>query len=129
MSKEFELPSGALLKIQLAPFADSKALYQAVLEEMKDIQLNSSDELFNLFKDAACAGFSSKKIEAALEVCFKRCLYNDLKIDRNTFEPEEARQDFVHVCIYVAQENIMPFLKSLSAQFQQLSATRKSAQA
>lgn len=120
--KDVELPSGAVLKIQVGSFAESKALYQAFLEEVRGIQLMASAEIMNVFKDLACAAFSSKKIEAAMEPCLKRCLYNDGKIDKNTFEPTEAREDYMAVCVEVARENITPFLKSLSVEYQKFLA-------
>lgn len=124
---ELKLPSGATLKLSPAPFGDAKALYQAVLEEMKSVEVSSTTDLASLFKNLACVGFSSKKIDACLWECFKRCLYNDLKIDKDTFEPVEARDDYMLVSIAVAKENILPFVKSLYAEYQQfLSMTEKS---
>lgn len=115
MTKDVLLPSGANLKITLSPFAVSRALYQAILEEGKTLALDpTADVDVNLFKDLFCAGFSSKKIEAALEECFKKCLYNTVHITKDTFEPEEARQDYPIVCWEVAYANISPFLKHLS---------------
>lgn len=123
---EIKLPSGAILKITLAPFADAKALYQSVLEEIKDVEINSRSDMANVFKNIACVGFSSKKIEACLETCFKRCTYNcgkgDLKIDKDTFESSESRGDYMGVCMAVAKENILPFMKSLYAEYQQFLA-------
>lgn len=124
--KEIKLQSGALLKISHTPFSESKALYQAVLEEMKSIKLATGAELGDLIKDIFCIGFSSKKVEAALDVCFKRCTYSngngDLKIDDKTFESESAREDYSMVCIEVIQENISPFMKGLFAGFKRVSA-------
>jgi hypothetical protein len=118
---EIDLPSGAILKITLAPFSDSKALYQAILEEMKEIDFQAGSEIASLFKNISCAALSSKKIEKCLEVCFKRCTYDsgagDLKIDAQTFEKEEHRQDYITVCSAVIEANIMPFMKSLLAEF------------
>ena len=125
MSDEVNLPSGAVLKVNVAPFADAKALYQAVLEELKGVHFDSSTDLTALFKDIAFAGFASKKIELCLDQCFKRCLYNELKIDKATFEPVDARQDYVVVCIAVAKANIAPFLNGLLVEFKQF--TQKTA--
>jgi len=125
--KEITLPSGAILKITLAPFSDSRDLYQAFLEEIKTINFKSSVQ--EALKDLICYGFSSKRIEMCLEKCFKRCLYNsgngDLKIDKDTFEPEEARDDYLTVCLEVAKENVMPFTKSLYAKYKPLIETIK----
>jgi len=120
--KEIDLPSGAKLKITLAPFADSRELYQAMLEEMKLIDFKSTMQFSEIMKEIICYAFSSKRLESCLEKCFKKCLYNsgngDLKIDKDTFEPAEARDDYLTVCLEVAKENIMPFTKSLYAKFQ-----------
>lgn len=112
------LPSGAVLKITLAPFAQSKALYQAILEEVKTLRLDPDAEVdVNLYKDLFCVGFSSKKIEAALAKCLDRVTYNDLKIDDQTFESEAARDDYMTVCFEVTKANILPFTKSLYAKY------------
>lgn len=127
--KEITLPSGAILKITLAPFADARELYQAMLEEMKMIDFKSNIDVSSVLKEFICYGFSSKRIEYCLEKCFIRCLYNsgsgDLKIDKNTFEPAEARDDYLTVCLEVAKENILPFTKSLYAKYKPLIETIK----
>lgn len=112
------LPSGAELKVTVADFAVSKALYQAILEEAKAVHIDPVAEIdVNLFKDMFCACMSSKKVEVCLAECLKRVTYNGLKIDKDTFEPVEAREDFTTVCFEVAKENVAPFMKSLFAQF------------
>lgn len=121
--KEVKLPTGAVLKVTPAPFADAKALYQAVLDEVKPLSIAGKPEV-EMYKDLFCAGFSSKKIEAALWECFKRCQYcdqrGDLKIDKDTFEPVESRDDYLTVCMEVAKENLAPFVKSLYAEYAHL---------
>lgn len=121
--KKIGLPSGAELAISLAPFADSKALYQAVLEELKSVSIDPDQEIdVNLFKDLFCVGFSSKKIESALLKCIDRCTYDGKKIDKDTFEPVGARGDYMKVCIEVVKENILPFVKDLSAEYLKIMA-------
>lgn len=119
--REVKLPSGATLKIQVSPFAISKALYQALLRELKDLPVNTGMEMASIFKDLFCIGFASPAIEACLWECFKRCTYNggngDLKIDDQTFEPVERRDDYMKVCVEVARENVIPFAKSLYAEY------------
>lgn len=128
--KEVKLPSGAILKITISPFSDSKALYQALLEEFRKIDFKSSTGIPVVLKDVLCAGFSSKKIESCLEQCFKRCIYNDgrgdLKIDATTFEKEESRVDYISVCMAVTKENVAPFMTGLFAEFQQSSQMMES---
>ncbi len=120
---EVKLPSGAVLKIDIAPFADAKALKQAVLKELKSIQVTTKTDMEVFFKDMFCIGFSSPEIEKCLGECFKRCLYNDLRISDQTFEPENARQDYMTVCFEVAKANILPFMKSLYAEYLRIIAT------
>lgn len=127
---EVKLPSGKVLKIQVAPFADSKALYQAFLEEVKGLRMDPTTEMdVNLWKDLLCLGLSSKKIEGALDPCLKRCLYGGLRIDNDTFEPVECRDDYFTVCFEVAKENILPFTKSLSQKYAHILDKLKSFQA
>jgi hypothetical protein len=127
--KEIKLPSGAQLKITPSPFADAKALYQAVLEDLRVLPISAGTDMASLYRDLFCIGFSSKKIEACLWECFKRCTYNagngDLKIDKDTFEPVSARDDYWTVCMEVAKENIHPFAKSLYAEYGHILATLK----
>lgn len=114
---EFKLPSGAILKVTVAPFTESRSLYQAFLEEMRGLKIDDLAEIdVNLFKDLACVALASKKVEAALWVCMKRVTYNDLKVTEDTFEPEAARDDYFKVCWEVARLNVSPFMKSLSAE-------------
>lgn len=118
--REVNLDSGAVLKVGTAPFADSKALFQAMLSEMRSVHIGAKLELADLVKDLFFIGFSSPLIEARLEKCLERCLYNGMKIGPDTFEDEKAREDYLSVCAEVATENLRPFLKTLFARFQGL---------
>lgn len=116
--KEFSLPSGATLRVSLSPFGTSRALYQAILDEVKNLKLDpKADVDVNLFKDLFCTLLASKKVEAQVWECMKKATYNNIRITEDTFEPEEARQDYFEVMMNVAKENVMPFMKSLSAQY------------
>lgn len=115
--KEHTLPSGAILKIYPAPFADAKALYQELLAELQKAKIESTDELHNLMKDVLFIGFSSKKIDAAVEKCLARCTYNDKRITAEVWEPTEARQDYIKALSLVTWANVEPFSKGLYAEF------------
>lgn len=129
--KEFKLPSGAVLKVGLSPFAVSKELYQAMLLEIKDIELKWSTDLdANFFKGIGCSLLSSKQFESKLWECFKKCTYNGEVINEETFESEKAREDYLEVCYSVARENIYPFTKTLMQRYSEviaelLSSSRK----
>lgn len=118
-----KLSSGAELKVSPAPFAVSRALYQSFLSEVKGLKMDPKAEVdVNLWKDLFCAVMSSKIVEEKLEECMKRCLYNGLKIDSETFEPIQARGDYMTVCLEVGKANILPFMKDLSVQSESLMA-------
>jgi len=122
--KEVKLESGSVLKIGLVPFEDAKALYQIILNEATAIRFSSQAEVGNVIKDFFCIGFASKRVETALWECFKRVQYCDkrgeLKIDKDTFEPIEARADYIEVCTAVTTEVLSPFSKGLYAAFKTL---------
>lgn len=116
---EIKLPSGAILKITPGSFEESKTLYQALLSEMQKVRIDKPmltyEDEAELTKNLFCIGFSSPVIEQALWVCFKRCTYNGVRIDASTFEPLEARGDYIEVCVEVVKVNVGPFAKSLFA--------------
>lgn len=128
--REVKLPSGAVLKITPSPFGVAKALYQAILKEVKGVKMNSKMEMVELYKELFCLGFSSPEVEERLLKCFERCTYNsgngDLKIDDQTFEPLKARDDYMQTCMEVAKENVLPFVKSLYAEYQRALALTES---
>lgn len=131
--REVKLPSGAVLKVKAAPFSDAKALYHAVLEEGKDVDISNKVEMPSLLKSVFLAGFASKKIEECLWACFEKCIYNygkgDLKIDKDSFEPVQNREDYAKICLEVAEENIRPFVKGLYAEYLQILMMIESIQA
>lgn len=118
--KEIPLPSGAKLSIGDIAFAEAKGLYQSILKEIKSVNFDVNNYP-SMLRDFVCLGFSSKEVEAALNVCMSRCLYNGLKIDSNTFEPSAAREDYTKVCIEVMENAIRPFMKGLSVELGRLS--------
>lgn len=120
--KEIKMPSGATLKVAPSPFADSKALFQALMKEFKGITFGAKVELAAIIKDILCTGIYSVEVERCLTVCMGRCIYSDergnLKIDADTFEPAKAREDYLPACVEIAKENVLPFGKSLYAVYQ-----------
>lgn len=118
--REVKLPSKAVLKIGVAPFADSKRLYQALLRELRGVEIKSKTEVSGVLKDLFCSGFASDAVDKCMKPCLERCTVNDLKIDDDTFEPVERRQDFMPVYMEVAKENVSPFLSSLYAEYKQV---------
>lgn len=118
MAKSVTLPSGAKLDITVSPFPVARNLYQAIASELKALKVETVTELdANLLKDVFLTALSSKPIESALWACMDRATYKGLRITQDTFEPEDAREDYFAVCMEVAQENVRPFTKSLFVQW------------
>ena len=113
--KEVVMPSGAKLQIEPAPFVKARDLFQAVLDEGKNLKIDFGMEMSNpsFKKDVFCTALSSKKIEEHVWRCMEKVTYNSLRVTMETFEPLEARGDYFAACFEVAQENVLPFLKSL----------------
>lgn len=117
---DISLSTGRKLMVGDVPFPAARALFQALLDEGRGVSINSQSDMLALCKDLLCTSFASKKIEAALWECMKRCTYEGLKIDDKTFEKAEAREDYVEICFEVALEVVRPFTKSLYAQYGRL---------
>lgn len=117
---EISLPSGAKLVITLPPFEVSKALLQAIAEEGKGVELDPGSPVAALWKDVFLTAIASPKIEACIWKCMERATYNGLKITKDTFENEDARDDYLTICYEVARKSILPFTKSLSAKYSQV---------
>lgn len=129
--REVILPSGAKLRIQLAPFVVSKNLYQSLLRELKSVEISSDMEMYNVIKDAFCVGFASPDIEKCLWACAATCTYEiapgddtvgtvgsgEVRVTPATFDPLEARQDYMVTLIEVAKDNVGPFTSRLYADF------------
>jgi hypothetical protein len=118
------LPSGAVLSMNVAPFKEAKALYQALMKELRSIPIKSDTEFAELWKNLYTAGFSSKEVEEALVACMGTCTYNtgpgQEKLTMAVFEDEKNRVDYEDVCIALVEINVLPFANRLYAQYKQL---------
>jgi hypothetical protein len=128
MSIKITLSSGAKLEITPLPYLKAWGVSQDVLKEVKklnvDINTLKTIDFKNLlavdalsFAGPLCEVLSNEKIIEAATVCMERCTYNGLKIDADTFEKIEARQDFLPVVFSVLKENISPFFANLFSFF------------
>lgn len=115
------LPSGAVLDITLLPFEEAWGVSQSITKEIERIDFDIKSINWQEFKmsnvvnlkNPICAILSSQVVIEAAKVCFKRCTYNGLKIDSQTFEKREHRSDFLPVVFHVLKENISPFFENL----------------
>lgn len=118
---KIDLPSGAVLDITLLPFEEAWHVQQLVAKEVERINFDPRSIDFSNFmasdvlnlKNPICSILSSQVVIDAAKQCFKKCTYNGLKIDSQTFESREARTDFLPVVFNVLKENISPFFENL----------------
>lgn len=122
MNETVTLNSGVQLQLGLAPFSVGMKLFKTIANELKVVDVNIDTLDFaklagkdvNVFKNAILQLLGSDALEVALFQCMERCLYNGEKITRQTFEPENARQDYLPVAWEVMKYNLAPFFKGLA---------------
>jgi hypothetical protein len=126
--KEVKLPSGSTVSFNdpPAPWEESQALYEALLEEGKRVRVSDADEIFNVMKDVFCTAYASRSVKMAMKPLLARVLYNGAKITDATWEPVAAREDYYDLITEVAKENIAPFVKPLMQQFSPILAKIRS---
>ncbi len=120
-----KLPSGRNLEIRVAPFAEAKALYQSLLNEIRSITFSTETEIASVLKDLFCVGFSSPVVEAKMWKCLERCTIDGVRVVESLFEAVENRDDYIKVCMEVVKSNVNPFAKSLFVAFQEGQALAK----
>lgn len=118
---KIDLPSGAKLDITLLPFEEAWGIVQTIskLIEIVNVDLSQID-LKNInaadvlaFKSPICTVLGSREVIESAKICFKRCTYDDKRIDTQTFEKKESRADFIPAIFYVIRENVSPFFADL----------------
>ena len=120
--EKITLPSGALLDITLLPYEEAWHVSQQIAKVIEPIKLDikgidlariGAEDIMR-FQGPLMQVLASKDVITAAKICFKRCTYNGLKIDDMTFNPAEARKDYLFVVVHVLRENIAPFFAGLS---------------
>ena len=141
--EEITLKSGNVLKVNVAPFIDAIRLTNIVAKAFSqrglDFKIDRDTELkfetlFNKNPDAFVKGLADIVFEEfVMNVVFKcaeRCIYVkrgvSLKINPDTFEDEEAREDFYEIMYKIAYANIKPFFANLLTVLNQTSETARS---
>jgi len=127
------LDSGAVLELSMASFAEGTRLMKAVAKELKNTQISLGakgdikdffkmelgDEAMNTIKNIVTGLIASEEIEAALWPCMERGSYTVggvmRKINRDLFEDEKARADYIPVLKEALVYNLAPFFKSLGS--------------
>lgn len=121
MQAPITLKSGAVLQVGIASFTEANRLLKAVALELAKVEFSIDNLDFsalggrdiNTLKNALLQVVASESIETALFVCMKRCLYDDVQITRDTFEPEKTRPDYIPVAWEVMKANLSPFFSGL----------------
>ncbi len=116
-----QLKSGASLAVTIASFSAGNRLMKTVARELSSVDFNLdlksfaelSDKDINVLKNVAFQILQSDAIESALLECMKKCLYNEERITEKTFEPENARPDYLPVAWEVMKANLRPFFSGL----------------
>jgi len=136
------LTSGKELEVSLPSFEDSTRLRQAVMMDLKGIQISFGDmksgvpfqgqlvtqEMLNTLKNLTASLAGSAAIEAALWPCMARGTWDGQKITKDLFENEEAREDFMEIAQEVLWYSLRPFLKGLVSKLKPLAAGLTSSQ-
>lgn len=140
---KFQLKSGKILELNLAPIDKALSLYRAIIYECKGdkIQLdriikmlkslyNSAEvqEDFSIIdviadnKEAILSIIGSKLVMEAIQDCCEKVIYDKQKFSLELFDDEKNRPDFFGVMVVVALENLSPFFHQTPTYFTMLSA-------
>lgn len=125
--QKFQLESGKILEISLAPVETALELLRAFMIECKNAGLNlkigQDDTIANVLgrnTEALLNVASSKAVLEAVKECSARNLYDKQKFSMELFEDEKARGDFIPVMVLTAIENLQPFFPNLHIIFESL---------
>lgn len=118
-----ELPSGAYLDVTPLSYEQAWDVAQSLLREIQKLDIDlrgvKIDEFLATdivaFKGPICGILGSPVVQNAVKLCFTRCCYNQVKIDKDTFEDVDKRGDFLFCAFYALRENVLPFFGSLAS--------------
>jgi hypothetical protein len=119
---QYVLPSGGELNVTPLGFEEAWRVSQDVIGVIKELSLDFSAidfkkpmtvDLVREFKDPICTLLGSPVINKSVRSAFNRATYNGAKIDKMTFDPVEARGDYLFAAFYALKENISPFFDGI----------------
>jgi hypothetical protein len=128
MNQKKTLKSGVVLELQMSSFALAMRLLKTIVNEIKSVDLGGfkfgaevkieelmkADLPIDALKNVVCQLLGSDAVELAVRDCMKCCIYDKTAIRGDTFEEENARQDYLPVAWEVIQFNLRPFFEGLS---------------
>lgn len=115
---ELTVPSGAKIVINIAPWADAKALKKAIEREAaaSGVAINLNADISTLVR-AFLAVDGSDAVDTALWPCLGRCTRNGDKITEKTFDDPDARKDYYEIVFACVEANLGPLAESLRSRF------------
>lgn len=84
-----------------------------ITKAKNDKSLLDGDFDFNAIIAPIFGLLSSEEIDTAILRCLARCTYDHEKITAETFEKEEAREDYYHLVLECLRINLTPFFRGL----------------
>lgn len=121
LPEKITLKSGSTLELQMADFDDAMRLFQTIANELKTVdvhldgltieQIKGTD--INGIKNAILQLLGSTAMIREIRSCAARSLYNGNRITKDSFNPPEARQDFLPVAWEVIKFTLAPFFAGL----------------
>jgi hypothetical protein len=126
------LESGAVLDLSMCSFEEGTRLMKAVAREIRNVQVSlgakgesdvfkmeMGNEAMNTIKNIVMSLIASDDIESALWPCIERGTYTadgiTRKINRDLFDGEKARGDYIPILKEGLIFNLTPFFKSLAS--------------
>lgn len=113
---KFQLKSGRIVEMNLAPVETALALYRAVMQECQQAKIDLTIkedmtllELLGKNSEPLLRVMGSEYVMEAIRNCCAKVIYNKQKFSMDLFEDEKARGDYFGVIVLVALENLIPF--------------------
>lgn len=113
---KFQLKSGRIVEMNLAPVETALALYRAVMQECQTAKIDLTIkedmtmlELLGKNSEPLLRVMGSEYVMEAIKNCCAKVIYNKQKFSMDLFEDEKARGDYFGVMVLVALENLIPF--------------------
>lgn len=130
MQDPITLKTGAVLQVTIASFEDADELAKIVARELLVVNFDLDtldfsalgEKDINTFKNVFFQLIASKPLAAQLWACAGKCLLNDERITKATFQPENMREHYFPCMLEVMKANLIPFFKGLGSLFSALSA-------
>ena len=140
---KFQLKSGKILELNLAPIDKALALYRAIIYECKgdkiqlDRIINAIKSIYNAAevqedfsiidvladnKEAILSVIGSEYVMNAIQECCDKVIYDKQRFSLELFDDAGNRSDFFGIMVIVALENLSPFFYQTPTYFTMLSA-------